>query len=60
MNTYMAYYNGKTIEFYSTSLWAAKQHAIEKFKVPKSKQGLLAVVLAAVNGQEVEISTAAI
>jgi hypothetical protein len=37
-------YNGKKITIEADSLYAAKLKAIEEFKVPKSKQGLLSVV----------------
>ncbi len=44
---WIAFYNGKKVEIKidedATSLWDAKQFAIQHFKVPKSKQGLLAI-----------------
>lgn len=43
---YIALYNGNRLEFYPSSLYAAKTRAIAYFNVPKSKQGLLAVELA--------------
>lgn len=43
---YIAFYGGKRIEIHADSLYAAKLKAIEMLKVPKSKQGLLAVELA--------------
>ena len=46
MRTYQAFFQGKKIEFQADGLYAAKLKAIELLKVPKSKQGLLAVVLA--------------
>lgn len=38
-----AYYNNKKITIKAKDLWDAKKKAIEQFKVPKSKQGLVAV-----------------
>jgi len=55
MRDYVAYYKGKQIWFGAQSLWEAKQKAVALFKVPKSKQGLLAVVLA-----DVPVSPAAL
>jgi len=55
MRTYQAFYNGKTVELQAESLYAAKLAAIRALNVPKSKQGLLAVVLA-----DVPVATAAL
>lgn len=44
MNTYKAYYNYKETTLEASSLYQAKQKAIEFFKVPKSKTGLIAIV----------------
>jgi hypothetical protein len=41
---FVAMYGGKKINIEADSLYAAKLKAIEEFKVPKSKQGLLSVV----------------
>lgn len=41
---FYAFFNGKKHEIEGTSLWDAKQKAITKLKVPKSKVGLLAIV----------------
>ena len=41
---FIAMYGGKKINIVADSLYAAKLKAIEEFKVPKSKQGLLSVV----------------
>lgn len=38
-----AFYNHKKITLTAKDLWDAKKKAIEQFKVPKSKQGLVAV-----------------
>lgn len=45
-NGYVAFYNSQRIEVYAETLFDAKQQAVERLKVPKSKQGLLAVELA--------------
>ena len=50
---YIAYYNGQKKELVANDMYQAKLKAIELFKVPKSKQGLLAVVLAEVEGKPV-------
>jgi hypothetical protein len=41
---FIAFYNNKKVNIEADSLYEAKQKAIEELKVPKSKQGLLAVV----------------
>lgn len=53
MNGYIAFYNDKRIEIHAKSLYEAKVEAIKQLKVPKSKQGLLAVVLAEKDGEQV-------
>lgn len=53
MNGYIAFYNDKQIEIRASSLYAAKLEAVKQLKVPKSKQGLLAVVLAEKDGKQV-------
>lgn len=50
---YIAFFNNKRIELQAPSLYAAKLKAIDQLKVPKSKQGLLAVVLAEKDGKPV-------
>jgi hypothetical protein len=50
---YIAYYNGQKKELTANDMYQAKLKAIEHFKVPRSKQGLLAVVLAEVDGKPV-------
>jgi len=52
-NGYIAMWNGKREEIYADSLYAAKLKAIEKMKIPKSKQGLLSVTLAEKDGEDV-------
>jgi len=61
MNGYIAMWNGKRAELRASSLWSAKVQAIELWRVPKSKQGLVAVVLAErADGSEVIHSTASV
>lgn len=50
MNGYVVFYNGKHIDVYADTLYAAKLKAIAELKVPKSKQGLLSVILAEKDG----------
>jgi hypothetical protein len=49
---YIAFYNNRRVEIQANTLWEAKQKAVEMLKVPKSKQGLLAVELAEKDGGE--------
>ena len=60
MNGYIAFYNGKQKEIMASSLYGAKLAAIEYFNVSKSKQSLIAVVLAEKNGEQVTTSTASL
>lgn len=53
MYGYIAIWNGKRAEIQANSLFDAKTKAIEILKVPKSKQGLLSVMLAEKDGKEV-------
>ena len=53
-------FNGKKAEIYSDSLYGAKKEAIKVLKVPKSKQGLLVVMLAQKDGKQVTHSTASL
>ena len=53
MNGYVAFYNDKRHELHAESLYAAKQAAIAYFKPPKSKQHLVSVVLAELDGKPV-------
>lgn len=57
MNGYIAFFGGKQYEIYAESLYEAKTKAIKELKVPKSKQGLLAVALAEKEGKQVIHST---
>lgn len=42
---FLAWYAGKRIEIMAASLYHAKEEAIKLLKVPKSKRGLMAVML---------------
>ena len=53
LNGYKAFFMGREYSFIANDLWDAKQKAITHFKVPKSKQGLLAVVLVEKDGKPV-------
>lgn len=57
MNTYIAFYNKREIEIKADTLYNAKTAAINVLAIPKSKQGLLAVVLAEKEGESVIHST---
>lgn len=60
MNGYIGFYQGKQTEVYAKNLWEAKSQVIQKFLVGKKKTGLVSVVLAERNGQQVTHSTASI
>lgn len=51
--TYAAFFKGRKAEIKATSLYEAKMKAIALFKPTKRDMGLLAVVLAAKNGENV-------
>lgn len=53
MNGYVCFYNGKRIEVYADSLFAAKEKAVFIFKAPKSKRHMVSVMLAEKGGREV-------
>ena len=53
MNGYICMFLGKRVEVMANDLWQAKQKAIQALKVPKSKQGLLSIVLAEVEGNQI-------
>lgn len=53
MNGYVAFYNSQRLEIYAKDLWDAKQQAIAAFKVPKSKQHMVSVMLAEKDGHSV-------
>ena len=50
---YVAFWCGKRVELYAPSLLQAKQDAIEFWRVPRSRQSQVVVVLAEVDGQTV-------
>jgi hypothetical protein len=43
---YVGFYNQQRVEVHAKGMWEAKEKVVRHFKVPKSKQGLVAVVLA--------------
>ena len=47
MNTYIAFFNGRQLELQADSMYAAVLMARKELKVSKSREGLLAVALAA-------------
>ena len=53
MNGYVCFYNGKRIELIADSLWEAKQKAINQFKVRKSQEHMVSVVLAEKDGDPI-------
>lgn len=57
---YACFYAGKKISVEAESQYEAVLKARAALKVPKSKWGLLAVVLAEKDGEPVEISTSSI
>lgn len=60
MNGYKAFYNGKELDVYALSSYAAKCIAVEKFKAPKSKAHLVSVMLCEKDGVQVTHSTGSI
>lgn len=56
MNTYKAFFNGKTLEIKADTSYQAQVKAIELFKPAKSKQHMVSVVLIAKDDQEVLVS----
>ena len=53
MNGYVALFNGKRAEIIASTLWEAVQKARVALKVPKSKWGLLSVIIAEKDGNPV-------
>ena len=53
MNGYVAMYNGKSVDIYADSLYAAKVKAEQEFKPPKSKTHMITVMLAEKDGKPV-------
>lgn len=60
MNTYKAFYSGKTTEINAESAYDATKKAIEFFKPPKSKQYMVHVALLKVGDREIVINTASL
>lgn len=60
LNTYKAFYNRKEIEIKAESQWDAVQLARKEIKVPKSKVGLLSVMLVAIDDKPITHSTASV
>lgn len=60
MNIYKAIYNQKEIQIQAESRWDATVQARKDLKVPKSKIGLLSVMLVAIDDKPVTHSTASI
>ena len=58
MNTYIAFFNGRRLELQADSMYAAVLMARKELKVSKSREGLLAVVLAA-KGDEAVVHSGA-
>ena len=54
MNGYKAFYNGKSKDVYAESSLQARDKAVELFNVAKSKQHMVSVVLAEIDGKPVE------
>jgi hypothetical protein len=55
---YIIFYNSTRVEVHAESLYAAKLKGLELLRVPKSKHGLVAVMLAEdFNGKQVVHST---
>lgn len=50
MNGYKAFYNGKEMDVYALTAYAAKCIAVEKFKAPKSKAHMVSVMLCEKDG----------
>ena len=57
MNTYIAMYNQKDIQIQADSQWNAVLQARNELKVPKSKIGLLSVMLVAKDNKPITHST---
>lgn len=60
MNVYLAFYAGKKEEIQAKDMYSAVLEARERLNVPKSKRGLLSVVLVNKAGTEVTHSTSSI
>lgn len=60
LNTYKAFYNQKEIEIKAASRWDAVLQARKELRVPKSKIGLLSVMLVALDDKPITHSTASV
>lgn len=60
MNTYKAFYSGKTAEIVADSAYSAQVKAVEFFKPPKSKAYMVHVALLKVGDREIVINTASL
>lgn len=60
MNSYKAFYNGKSTDVQAETLYAAKLKAIVQFKPPRSKEHMVSVILCEQDGAPVTHSTAEI
>lgn len=60
LNGYLAFFNGKQIEVYAASSYAAQQKAIAHFKPAKSKAHLVTAYLCEKAGEPVVHSTASL
>lgn len=60
MNIYLALYAGKSEKVQAKDMYSAVLEARERLNVPKSKRGLLSVVLVNKAGTEVTHSTSSI
>ena len=59
-NGYIAIFGSKQIEIYAPSMWAATEQARKALNVPKSKYGLLSVILCEIGGEQITHSTASL
>lgn len=60
LNTYKAFYNQKEIQFKAASQWDATLQARKELRVPKSKLGLLSVMLVAIDDKPITHSTVSV
>lgn len=60
LNTYKAFYFRKEIQIQAESQWDAVQLARKEMKVPKSKVGLLSVMLVEKDNKPITHSTASL
>jgi sorbitol-specific phosphotransferase system component IIBC len=53
MNTYIAFYNSKSISINADSLYSAKCQAVKEFKASKKNQHMVSVVLDKVGSRKI-------